>query len=92
MTNSTIFDIANAPFSHPSDDTVSELFGSLKKLVSGAWGSLFAAPKIGNAQLTALEESENLRAYAVQFLKSDPSFAEDLFAAADRYESADKPA
>ena len=35
---------------------------------------------------TVFEEAESLRDYAQQFQKSDPGFAADLFAAADRHE------
>ena len=36
--------------------------------------------------LTSFEEAEELRAMAIDLMDSDPSFASDLFAAADRHE------
>ena len=35
---------------------------------------------------TAYQEAEELRTYAAQIQSSDPEFAHDLFAAADRHE------
>jgi hypothetical protein len=37
-------------------------------------------------QLSVFEEAENLRAFAQTHMKTDPGFADDLFAAADRHE------
>lgn len=36
--------------------------------------------------LTRFEEAEQVRAMAMDLLDSDPAFAQDLFAAADRHE------
>lgn len=36
--------------------------------------------------LSTFEEAEQLRAVAIDLMDSDPSFASDLFAAADRHE------
>lgn len=38
------------------------------------------------AALTRREEAQELRAMAADLMASDPSFADDLFAAADRHE------
>lgn len=40
-------------------------------------------------QRTRAQEAEALRAYAQQFVSTDPGFANDLFAAADRHEGVD---
>ncbi len=37
-------------------------------------------------KLTRFEEAEQVRAMAMDLLDSDPAFAQDLFAAADRHE------
>lgn len=51
-----------------------------------AW---FSAHETGPAQpLTAFEEAEQMRAMADDVLQSDPAFAHDLYAAADRHEMA----
>ena len=39
-----------------------------------------------NRQLSVFDEAESLRRYAQNFMKTEPSFAADLFAAADRHE------
>jgi hypothetical protein len=40
-----------------------------------------------SAERTAFEAAQDLRARAQEFVKTDPGFAADLFAAADRHES-----
>ncbi len=37
-------------------------------------------------RLSLVEEANELRSYANQFLRTDPAFAADLYAAADRHE------
>lgn len=41
-------------------------------------------------RLSLVEEANELRQYANQFLRNDPTFAADLYAAADRHELGDK--
>ncbi|OGB19978.1 MAG: hypothetical protein A2W72_11510 [Burkholderiales bacterium RIFCSPLOWO2_12_67_14] len=51
--------------------------------------ALWNAPLLAAAQrrpLTRFEEAEQVRAMAMDLLDSDPAFAQDLFAAADRHE------
>ena len=55
-----------------------------QNLALALWQSAFGA-KPAQAQ-TAFEEAEALRSYAAQIQNSDPAFAADLFAAADRHE------
>jgi len=67
---------------------IQDLALSFKNLLAGVFSvSTSARPAVG-APLTAFEEAEALRDYAQQFLQSDPAFAEDLFASADRHELA----
>jgi hypothetical protein len=61
---------------------------SFKNLISGLLRASTGAQSAVGASLTAFEEAEALRDYAQQFLQSDPAFAEDLFASADRHELA----
>lgn len=60
--------------------TVRQLFAS--------WFSAQATAKATSAPraLTVFEEAEQLRAMANDVLQSDPAFAQDLYAAADRHE------
>ena len=48
--------------------------------------SAFTSPRTVKAAPSLEQEANELRAYAQQFAKSDPGFADDLFAAADRHE------
>ena len=68
--------------------SVLEVAVSFKNLVAGLLRASTAANAAVSKPLTAFEEAEALRIYAEQFLQSDPSFAEDLFASADRHERA----
>jgi hypothetical protein len=44
-------------------------------------------PSAASRRLSVFEEAESLRAYAQNHVKTDPGFAADLFAAADRHET-----
>ncbi|HWH83715.1 MAG TPA: hypothetical protein VNU71_15895, partial [Burkholderiaceae bacterium] len=50
--------------------------------------SAFSSSRSVKAAPSLEQEANELRAYAQQFMKSDPGFADDLFAAADRHEEA----
>ena len=56
-----------------------------KSLVTALWQVSFANRQTPAA--TRREEAEELRTFAASIQKSDPSFALELFAAADRHES-----
>lgn len=47
-------------------------------------------PERHNRRLSLVEEANELREYAHQFLRNDPAFAADLMAAADRHELGSK--
>ena len=68
--------------------SVLEVGVSFKNLVAGLLRASSATNAVVSKPLSAFEEAEALRIYAEQFLQSDPSFAEDLFASADRHERA----
>ena len=61
---------------------------SFKNLAAGLLRASSAASAVASKPMSVFEEAEALRIYAEQFLQSDPSFAEDLFASADRHERA----
>ena len=48
--------------------------------------TLLSSLRRQSAERTAFEAAEELRARAEEFIKTDPGFAADLFAAADRHE------
>ncbi len=72
--------MTTATFSHTSSGhfltTVRQMFGT--------WFSAREALK--PRPLTRFEEAERLRALANDVMSSDPAFAQDLYAAADRHE------
>ena len=61
------------------------LLATLRELF-GTWFS--ARTPIPARPLTRFEEAEQLRAMTNDLLSSDPAFAQDLYAAADRHELA----
>lgn len=62
--------------------------GQFLATVRQLFGSWFSARNTPARPLTRFEEAEQLRAMADDVLKSDPAFAQDLYAAADRHELA----
>jgi hypothetical protein len=58
------------------------------QLALALWSAVGSRISVGQSQAvtTAFEEAEELRAFAIQQMRSDPAFADDLFAAADRHE------
>jgi hypothetical protein len=48
--------------------------------------SALRRPQRQNRRLSLVEEANELREYANQYLRNDPRFAADLMAAADRHE------
>lgn len=57
-----------------------------QRLISTLWSGAVRRPMAAVYALTAFEEAQNMRQMADGFLRSDPSFAQDLYAAADRHE------
>lgn len=67
--------------------SVRELLVAGKHLAAALWYTAFTPAAQSSAQ-TAFEEAEALRSFAATVQRSDPEFARDLFAAADRHEAA----
>ena len=90
MTTSTLHSLNLAP-AQPSN--VGEAFHGLviagHRLALALWAAAGSRISVVQPQTakTAFEEAEELRAFAVEQINSDPRFADDLFAAADRHES-----
>jgi hypothetical protein len=63
----------------------SHFLSTLRELFAGWFTARIASPA---RPLTRFEEAEQLRAMADDVAKSDPGFAQDLYAAADRHELA----
>jgi hypothetical protein len=79
---------------HPSlaqprvHDAVVDLIAATGRLMRAIWNSAVSQPKAAMVALSAFEEAEQARAIADSFARSDPNFAQDLYAAADRHERA----
>jgi len=90
MTSSTLHSLNLAPV-QPSNvgEALRELAVASHRLMLALWaaaGSRASAARQRPA-LTAFEEAEQLRTFALDYVNSDPHFAADLFAAADRHEN-----
>jgi hypothetical protein len=86
MTSITLNTQTPATATQPSiGAALSELMVAGRHL-SVALLSTLRRPSAASRRLSVLEEAESLRAYAHSYVKTDPGFAQDLFAAADRHE------
>jgi hypothetical protein len=75
----------NAPRSNGDITTAfNELALASRNLITALWASLIQG-KVSQP-LTAHEEAEELREMAYRLSASDPHFAQDLYAAAERHE------
>ncbi len=63
----------------------SHFLATVREMFAGWFAARTATPA---RPLTRFEEAEQLRAMADDVAKSDPAFAQDLYAAADRHELA----
>ena len=66
-----------------------ELGAAAQHLATAVWTSVAASFRWESRELTAQEAAQSLRVFASSVAASDPSFANDLFAAADRHEFGD---
>jgi len=89
MTSSTLRPITIAS-AQPSNvgEALRELAAAGQRLVVALWAAAGsrASTMLQQPALTAYEEAEQLRTFALGYIDSDPHFANDLFAAADRHE------
>ena len=67
--------------------SVRELLQAGQHLAAAIWHTAFAPAAVQSTPKTAFEEAEDLRVFASTFQSTDPEFANDLFAAADRHET-----
>ncbi|MGH8758592.1 MAG: hypothetical protein ACREVW_03650 [Burkholderiales bacterium] len=61
---------------------------SVNKFVAALWSAAVPSRSVVSSAPTALEEADHVRAMADDLLSSDPCFAQELYAAADRHELA----
>ena len=88
MTSTTLNSrhLANAP--HNVGDALHDLALAARQLAVALWASATQRSTSVLQALTAAQEAEDLRNMASELLRTDPRFASELFAAADRHEHA----
>lgn len=69
-------------------EALHELVVASHKLLRALWTATFASSGQAPRPLTALEEANQVRSMADEVLHTDPRFAQDLYAAAERHERA----
>ena len=90
MTTAT-FNSSNIAAAQPSSVGMAlrELGATAQRLAIALWASVATRAAAKSPALSASEEAQELRAFASSIASSEPSFANDLFAAADRHEFGD---
>lgn len=85
------FNSSNIAAAQPSTVGIAlrELGVAAQRLAVALWASVTTRSVSRSSVLSASEEAQELRAFASSIAATDPSFADDLFAAADRHEFAD---
>ena len=92
MTSATLHSPNLAQTAPPSvGDALQGLGVAARRLGFALWAAAMQRPVVVPRVLTAFEEAEQLRAFADEQLLTDPRFAQDLYAAADRHEMAARP-
>jgi hypothetical protein len=87
MTSITLNSQTTSPAAQPSiGSALRELAVAGRHLSVALLSTLQRDRAASRQQLSAFQEAEELRTYAQTLLKTDPGFASDLFAAADRHE------
>ena len=88
MSSSSVLNLNNLPTNQGSSigAALGEVAVAFKHLASALVSNTFAPANAASHTQTAFEEAEALRSYAADIQEQDPSFAQDLFAAADRHE------
>jgi len=72
--------------SRASGEKLPEWTVAARRIIRNAFRALARRKSPPQTPLTPSEEAARVRAMATTYLKTDPGFAADLFAAADRFE------
>jgi len=90
MTSATL-QISNLTAEQPTSvgEALRGLAIAAHRLVTALWAAVGARASVTQQVLTRREEADALRAFANTQMASDPGFADDLYAAADRHELGD---
>ena len=90
MTSATLHTSNYAPEQPASvADALHGLAIATQRLVLALWAAVGQRASAAPQVLTRREEADELRAFANTHMATDPGFADDLYAAADRHESGD---
>lgn len=90
MTTAT-FNSSNIATAQPSSvgAALRELGVAAQRLATALWASVATRSASQSSAMSASDAAQELRAFASSIAASDRSFADDLFAAADRHEFGD---
>jgi hypothetical protein len=86
MTSITLQRIDTPRAPHSVSTALHELAVATRNLITAIGATL--VQRVAHTTLTAREEADELREMAYRLAASDPHFAQDLYAAADRHERA----
>jgi len=91
MTSATLLssNLSTAPTSSVAD-ALHDLAVAAQKLGLALWAALLQRSATTSRVLTAREEADQVRDMANELMHTDPGFAQDLYAAADRHEFGDR--
>jgi hypothetical protein len=85
MTSITLQRLNTPHEPHSVSTAMHELALATRNLITAIWATLVQR-SAAHTTLTAREEADELREMACRLAASDPHFAQDLYAAADRHE------
>jgi hypothetical protein len=57
-----------------------------RHVITALWSTFHRSAAASSVELSPMEEAARVRTLALKYVKTDPGFAADLFAAADRHE------
>lgn len=87
MTDTVLYPSRLAQEANPVSDALRELGTATRRLLTAVFKTVLRSRPISQV-VTAQQEADKLRAYADTLYRTDPRYAEDLYAAADRHEMA----
>jgi len=87
MTDTVLYPSRLAQDANTVSDALRELGTATRRLLTAVLKSVLRARPISQV-VTAQQEADKLRAYADTLYRTDPRYADDLYAAANRHEMA----
>lgn len=87
MTDTVLYPSRLAHDANTVSDALRELGTAARRLLAAVFTSILRA-RPASQMTTAQQEADKLRAYADSLYRTDPRYADDLYAAANRHEMA----